>query len=246
MVITEIKGRFAGSFGGLLWNFIQPLLMLLIYLFVFVYIFKLRIGSTGGAGRSVIFLMSGLFPWIIIAEGIQNGTSSLINNANLIKKTSFPYEILPAKAVVTPLFSYGITILLLALFQIVFRGFTGIILFLPFILIFQLFLTLGLTFLLSTVAVFFRDIIHLVQILVRFGVFLTPILYPIEMLPETAKKIMYLNPFYPIITLYHSLFLTGKMGQGHMIVLSLLWSILFFMIGSFFFNKLKFEFADWL
>ena len=246
MVITEIKGKFAGSIGGLLWNFLQPVLMLLVYLFVFVYVLKLRIGASGTSESSSIYIMSGLFPWIIMSEGILNGTSSLINNANLIKKTSFPYEILPAKAVIAPLFSFGITLLLLAFFEIIFHGFIGIIFLLPFIVILQLFFTIGLTFLLSTVSIFFRDIIHLIQIVVSFWIFLTPILYPVKMLPETAKKIMYLNPLYPLISIYHSVFLSGNLGQSHMIIIAFFWSTLFFIVGSFFFNKLKYEFADWL
>ncbi|MFZ2197952.1 MAG: ABC transporter permease, partial [Thermodesulfovibrionales bacterium] len=90
MVKREVKGRFAGSMGGLLWNFIHPVLMLIVYIFVFVYIFKIRVGSEASTGTSVIYLIAGLFPWIMISEGLSRGTSSLIENSNLIQKTSFP------------------------------------------------------------------------------------------------------------------------------------------------------------
>jgi lipopolysaccharide transport system permease protein len=246
MVKREVKGRFAGSMGGLLWNFIHPVLMLLTYLFVFVYIFKLRIGSSEGAGASTIYLMAGLFPWIILAEGLSRGTSSLIENTNLIQKTSFPVEILTAKAVISPLLSHGIAILLLALYKIVFSGSFIIILALPVIIIFQMLFTLGMAFLTSAASVFFRDVLNLVQIIISFWIFLTPILYPIQMLPGWAQKVMYFNPLYPFVATYQSLFVEGVLSHTVILISVLIWSLGFLVFGAFIFNKLKYEFADWL
>jgi lipopolysaccharide transport system permease protein len=236
MVIQEIKGRFAGSMGGLLWSLIHPVLMIIVYLFVFICIFKLRVGTTGSAGTSAVYLMSGLFPWIIMAEGLSRGTSSMIENANIIQKTPFPTEILPAKAVIVPIFSYGIAVLLLALYKIIFFGSFEIIFILPLIIVMQTFFTLGIAFLTSAISVFFRDIIQLVHVIISFWIFLTPVFYPINMLPEWAKKAMYFNPLYPFITTYQSLF-----GEGTSIQLGMI-----LIIGAFIFSKLKYEFADWL
>lgn len=246
MVTREIKGRFAGSIGGLLWHFIHPILMLAIYLFVFVYIFKMRVGSEGGTGASVVYIMAGLFPWIIIAEGLSRGTSSFIENSNLIQKTSFPLEILPAKAIIAPLFSYGIALILLVVYKIISAHSVAFVLFLPLILVLQAMFTLGIVFFTATLTVFFRDTMQLMQILINFWIYLTPILYPVNLLPEWAGKAMYLNPLYPLISLYQNLFLEGTMGDGRMLLLSFCWSLGFFFFGAFIFNKLKYELADWL
>jgi len=246
MVTREIKGRFAGSMGGLLWNFIHPILMLVVYLFVFVYIFKMRVGSEAGAGTSVVYLIAGLFPWIMIAEGLSRGTSSLIENANLIQKTSFPVEILPAKAVIAPLFSYGIAILMLSAYKMIFSGSFAFFLILPFIFLLQVIFTLGIAFFTATLTVFFRDVMQIMQVIINFWIYLTPILYPMNLLPDWAGRLMYLNPLYPVITLYHDIFVDGRIGQWKMLSLSLGWSLGFFFIGAFVFNKLKYEFADWL
>jgi lipopolysaccharide transport system permease protein len=246
MVIREIKGRFAGSMGGLLWNFIHPLLMLVVYLFIFVYIFKFRIGVTGGSLTAAIYIMAGLFPWFIIAEGLSRGTASMIENTNLIQKTYFPVEILTAKAVLTPIFSHGIAILLLAVYKIITTGSVEIIFILPFIVLLQIFFTLGIAFFAAAASVFFRDVIQLMHIIISFWIFLTPILYPVSMLPDWAKKLMYINPLYPLITLYHFLFVDGGLVEWNMVYLSVLWSLFFFFVGTFIFNKLKYEFADWL
>lgn len=246
MVINELKGRFAGSIGGLLWNFVHPVLMLLVYLFVFVYVFKLRVGGGGAAGASAIYIMAGLFPWVIISEGLSRGTSSLIENATLIQKTYFPTEILTAKAVLTPFIGYGVAVVLLALYKIIFDGFWAIVFILPFILLLQFFFTLGVAFLASTLSVFFRDVIQLVTLAINFWMYLTPIVYSMDMLPEWAKKVMYLNPLYPFISIYQTLFLEGNAGQWQMLCLALGWTVIFFAAGAFIFTKLKNEFADWL
>lgn len=246
MVINEIKGKFAGSFGGLLWHFAHPILMLLSYLFVFVYIFNLRVSATAGAGASAIYIMAGLFPWIIMSEGLSRGTVSITENASLVQKTPFPTEILPAKAVIAPILSYGTALLLLALYKIVVSRTFSIPLILPVILLLQVLFTMGVVFLSTALTVFFRDIIQLVQVLISFWIYLTPILYPISMLPEWAKPFMYFNPAYPFMAVYQSLFVSNSDIQLNMLLLAFAWSLLFFIAGAFIFNKLKYEFADWL
>jgi lipopolysaccharide transport system permease protein len=245
MVVTEIKGRFAGSVGGLFWHFLHPILMLIIYLFVFVHVFKMRIGG-GGAVASSIYLMAGLFPWIIMAEGLTRGTSSIIENSGLIQKTSFPTEILTAKAVLAPLLSYGIALLLLMLYVSVVHASAGALLLVPLILIVQTFFSAGVVFLTSTLSVYFRDTLQLVQVMVNFWLYITPILYPVDMLPEWARRVMYLNPVYPLVSAYQSIFVNGSMVNWPMLLLSAAWASVFFVSGAFVFNKLKYEFADWL
>jgi lipopolysaccharide transport system permease protein len=246
MVLRDIQGRFAGSIGGFLWNFIHPVLMLITYLVVFVYIFKLRVASHSGSGASAVYIMAGLFPWMIMAEGFMRGTTSLAENANLIKKTSFPIEILPAKAILAALMTNGIALLLLALYKIIFSGNFGIMLVLPFVVLLQLLFTAGIVFLTSTLSVFFRDVIQLMQVLVNFWAYLTPVLYTMTMLPGWAQKLMALNPLYPIIAIYQSLLVGNSLPGWNIIILAVFWTSLFFLTGAFIFTKLKYEFADWL
>lgn len=246
MVSREVKGRFAGSAGGLLWHFIHPVLMVLIYLFVFVHIFQLRIGSGGGRLLSAVYIMSGIFPWIILSEGLSRGTSSLVENANLIQKTYFPTEILTAKAVIAPFVNYGVALAMLAVYQAVTQGFWGIAVLLPLIIVMQAFFTLGMAFLSSAFSVFFRDVLQIIGVAVSFWVYITPIFYPLDMLPEWARSAMYINPLFPFVSMYHSIFLEGAIGQWQMPLLAAGWTLCFYIMGAFLFNKLKPEFADWL
>lgn len=246
MVLREVKGRFAGSVGGLFWHFIHPILMVFIYLVVFVYIFKLRVGTGESTGASAVYLMAGIFPWIILADGLSRGTSALIENANLIQKTFFPTEILTAKAVLAPFINFGLALLLLAGFRIFTDGLWGILLILPFLMFLQIFFTIGLAFICSAFSVFFRDILQVVQILVSIWVYVTPIFYETSMLPAWAADLMLINPLFPLISMYHSLFIKGMVTDWHMLVLSLAWTGGFYVFGAFIFTKLKAEFADWL
>jgi lipopolysaccharide transport system permease protein len=246
MIVAEIKGRFAGSIGGLFWHFVHPILMMAIFLFVFVYIFKLRVAASGGVGASAIFLLAGLFPWMILAEGLSRGTTSLIENANLIQKTSFPIEILTTKAVVAPLLSYGVAIVLLMIYKIIVYGSAGVLFILPFVMMLQIFFTMGIAFLSSTLSVFFRDVIQLVNLVISFWIYITPILYPMNMLPDWAQQVMYVNPLYPFMANYQSLLMNGTLGGWRLVLLSAGWAFGFFFAGAFVFNKLKYEFADWL
>lgn len=246
MVLRDIKGRFAGSIGGLLWNFIHPLVMLAVYLFVFVYIFRIRIGASEDAGMSAMYITTGLFPWMIFSEGLMRGTTVLFENANLIQKTHFPTEILSAGAVLTPIASYGIVMLLLAIYSIFSEGSFLPLALLPLIFGLQLFFTLGMVFLSSTLSVYFRDTVQLVQIIINFWIYLTPILYPINMLPDWARHLMYLNPVFPFINVYQSLFIDISHLKPEMISISAFWAGSIYCFGAFIFNKLKYEFADWL
>jgi len=246
MVIREIKGRFAGSSAGILWSFIHPLVMLLVYLFVFVYIFKLRLPEYSGSKGAAIYLMAGLFPWMALAEGLTRSTSSLIENAALIQKTVFPTEILPAKAVIAAFSTHGIAIGALALYAVVTTQHIAILVYLPLIIILQVIFTLGIGFIFACLSVFLRDIVQILQLLVGFWIYVTPILYPASMLPEWARSIMYINPVYPFISIYQSLFLQGGIRDYTMILLVLMWTIIFYSTGAYVFSKLKHEFADWL
>lgn len=246
MTIIEIKSRFVGSVGGLMWHFAHPLLMVCIYLFVFVYIFKLRLGE-GGSTLSAVFILSGLFPWIILSEGITRGTSSLLESANLIQKTFFPTEILPAKAVITPFINYGITIFLLTVYVSLSAGLSIFKLsLLTLAIICQIIFTFGTALATSTVSVFFRDMVHIVQILTTVGLYLTPILYPVSFLPKWAIDLLYLNPVYPFASTYQYIFTGAFPLKWQIIGLMIGWSTVTFMVGAFLFYKMKYEFADWL
>lgn len=246
MVRTDIRGRFAASAGGLAWHFLQPIIQVVVYLFVFVYVFGLRVDPTSGSGRSALFIMAGLFPWLIMAEGLSAGMTTIISSRNLVTKASFPIEILPASSVLAPCLSFGVSLAVLGLYSVLWLGHFAVIVLLPLVLLIQVALTLGMTLFIATLGVYFRDAIHIVQIVIGFWVFLTPILYPVSFLPGWCQSAMLLNPVYPVVALYQSIFIEGTVGHWSIPAMACGWAVVFLLCGAFVFNKLKYEFADWL
>jgi len=246
MIKTDIRGRFAGSSMGLFWNFIHPFIMLLVFLFVFAYIFRLRIPEHAGSTGAAVYIMAGLFPWMALAEGLNRSTTSLIENATLIQKTVFPTEILIAKAVITPFSTHGIAIALLALYMLATAHNTAALLMIPFVVGLQVVFTIGVGFIFASLAVLLRDTVQILQLVINFWLYITPILYPLSMLPSWSQGLMSANPVYPFVTIYQSLYLRGSIGDGTLLVLALGWSLLSYAVGSIVFSRLKGEFSDWL
>ncbi len=246
MIRQDIRGRFAGTLGGIVWNLLHPLVQALVYIFIFVFIFHLRIDSSIHSGTSVVYIIAGLFPWLLIADGIAKGTLAPFENAHLIHKSAFPIEVLIAKSVIIPIFSHGFVLLLLVVYQIWGDGSAWILAPLLPALFIQIVFTLGVAFITSTISIYFRDFIQLVAILVSIGIFLTPIFYHLSMVPLWVKNAMNFNPFFSFIYVWQSVILNGIDGSMVILLQAGGWAIAFFLVGAFLFNKLKAEFVDWL
>jgi ABC-type polysaccharide/polyol phosphate export permease len=245
LVINDLKARFLGSVGGVFWNFINPLFLITVYVFVFVFIFRMKVSSESARSISVFYIIAGLMPWFIISESIIKGLNILIQNANIIKKTYFPLEMLPAQVAIVPFVNYGtITILLSLFFSVKHANYINL-LFLIYGVINLFFLVFGIVLLVSVLCVYFRDLIQIIQMFINIWIYLTPILYAEAMLPESVRGFVYGNPFYPIISIFQHIIADSKLTNIQ-IYLSLVWPVIFFTVGAVLFEKLKDELADWI
>lgn len=246
MMRQEIRGRFAGTIGGMVWNLFHPFVQALVYVFVFVFVFHLRIDSSLQSGTSVVYILAGLFPWLLIADGIAKGTAAPFENAHMIQKSAFPIEVIIAKSIIMPIFSHGFVLLLLVAYQVVLNGSISIIFPLLLALVLQGVFTLGVAFLTSTISVYFRDFIQLVTVFIAIGIFMTPIFYHLSMVPDWVRGAMNFNPFFAYIYVWQSVILNGIDGSLHILLQASSWAIGVIFVGAFVFNKLKTEFVDWL
>ena len=239
-VHKEIRGKYKGSFLGVLWSFLNPLLMVAVYAIVFPYIMR-----TTSIDKYLIFLIVGVIPWNYFTTVITSGSNCVWLNGGIIKKVYFPREILPISVVAAGLINFLISCAIILLFLI----FGGIglsfqLLWLPLIALIQSAFSLGLLFILSAINVYVRDVEYVVSFILNLLFYATPILYTASMFPEKIRWVLYLNPMTHLIDAYRSIFYYQTMPQISSLLYILVLSVLVLIFGYFVFRKLEKGFAE--
>lgn len=235
----EIRGKYKGSWLGVLWTFLNPLLMLAVYAFVFPYILRVNVDNY------TIFMIVALIPWNFFTTAIQSGTGSVVANGNILKKVYFPREIIPISITTSQLVNFLITCIIMAVF-IIFSGvgFSAHALLFPLLVLIQYILILGLTFILSALTVFVRDIDHFVSVILMLGFYATPIVYQGEMLPKKFQIFLKLNPMAQLVESYRSILYYHRMPDMTMLVIWGLGSVALLVVGYLIFKKLEKSFVE--
>lgn len=238
-VKKDIRGKYKGSFLGVLWSFINPLLSVVIYAIVFHYIMRFNIENY------LIYLIAGIIPWTFFTSAINAGMNSILFNSDIIKKVYFPRIILPISGVTSCLVNFLISCIVIVMFAI-FSG-VGIsfnLIFLPLIVLIQYIFTLGIAFVLSAVEIYVRDIEHIINFFIGMLFYITPILYTPDYVPAKFSFLLKINPLSYIIEAYHSIFYYKQMpNMVNLGIISLI-SAVVFIVGYMIFNKLQKGFAE--
>ena len=244
-VKKEVRGRYKNSILGVMWTFLNPLLQIAVYAMIFPYILKQQ------QPYYLIFVCVGLIPWSFFTTTIIQSTNTIIGNANIVKKVYFPREILPLSVVLSGAINFLIaTIIILAFCIGGGKGITWHIIIFPIILLLQMILQLAISFVLSAVTVYIRDIEHFVQIVLMLMFYATPIVYSTSTLDGSTttarfmKKVIMLNPMTTIIEGYRSIFYTQTLPDFKGIGIWYIISIALLFIGWLIFKKLQKGFAE--
>lgn len=210
-VRRDYQLRYRGTVLGVLWTVLQPLAMILIYTVVFSQVMKTRLQGAEGNFAYSIHLCAGIITWGLFAEIIQRGQSVFIENANLLKKLSFPRLTLPVIVVATALLNFFIVFGLFLGFLLITGNFPGVTIFamIPLLAV-QVLFAAGLGVTLGVLNVFFRDAGQLSGLLLQFWFWATPIVYPASILPEWLKPWMNLNPMYHLMQGYQNIFVANQ------------------------------------
>ncbi len=213
-VQREFQSKYQNSLLGSAWTVINPLAMIFVYTVIFSEVMKTRLSGMDSHFAYSIYLCSGVITWGLFAEITGRLQSLFIDNANMLKKLSFPRIILPLVTVINALLNFSIIFALFVLFLLASGNFPGwpIIAMLPVLLI-QLLFAIGLGMVIGIMNVFFRDVGQFFGIFLQFWFWLTPIVYPASILPNQAKAIMSFNPMYPVITVYQHIFVAQTWPQ---------------------------------
>jgi lipopolysaccharide transport system permease protein len=241
----EIKSKYKGSILGFLWPVLTPLILLAIYTIIFSQVFEIKWNVSGSDNTSfAIFLFSGLIILNFFNDVISKAPSLIPNQSSLVKKVSFPLEILPLSIVLVALFQLLINILILLLFIFYSNNIQFSIFFLPLILISLILLTTGFSFFLSALGVYIRDLINIMPIICTLLLFLSPIFYPLSAVPEKLQFFITLNPLSLIIEQTREVIILGYYPSLLDVFLYFIFSSIIFILGYMFFIKTKKGFAD--
>lgn len=248
MVKREVISRYRGSFLGLLWSFVTPLLMLAIYTFVFSVVFKVRLENVGHGDNRFEFallLFAGLIVFNLFSECISRAPGLILSNVNYVKKIIFPLEILPWVTLGAALFHACISLLVLFIFLIAIgQTIFWTLILLPIIILPLLLLIMGLSWLLASIGVFVRDLSQFVGLILTMLLFMSPIFYPASALPESVRNYLFLNPLTFIIEQARGVILYGTLPHWGGLMIYYTVAVLIAWAGLFWFEKTRKGFAD--
>jgi len=246
----DIKSRFAGSFLGVFWMFVQPICFIIIYFFVFSTVLKIRLSTGTGTQSFLVFLLTGLFPWMSFHEGCMRAATTVIENAEAVKKIPFPLESLPLGVIISAacmhltaliLFVIGYSIYLWANNHVLI---SITVLFLPLVLCLQLLATLGIGLFLASICTYLRDLIQVFNLLFQVWFYATPIVYPLYMVPQKLQPFIKMNPLTGLIEIYRDVILKGRLTFTPYKLWSIIFICLVLWLGVTIFKRLKTGFAD--
>lgn len=236
----EIKARYKQSIIGYFWILLNPLAQLIVYSFVFSVVFRFPTNDV----PYPIFLLAGLLPWLFFHNSLTASTTSLVENASLLRKVMFPREVIIYSVILAKAVDFAFTCLLFLFLAVIFRAPLAITawIFFPLFLV-QFFLLTGLALLSSAFNLFFRDVQYLINLVLMIWMYLTPIVYPLSLVPENLVWMYKLNPLVGLIEGYRAA-LFGYPFEHSIIWWSVGISFGIFVIGFTVFKRLEKQFAD--
>lgn len=247
MAKREVLGRYRGSIMGIVWSFLTPLIMLVVYTFVFSYVFKARWG--GGSSTShvafSIYLFAGIIVYNFFSEVITRSPTIILSQVNYVKKVVFPLQILPLSCLLGAIFHLLISLFVFLLFLfLVLHSIPWTAFLFPIVVFPLLLMVLGLSWFLSALGVYLRDMNYVINLIMTVCMFFSPLFYPIDTLPEAFRVGIYLNPISFMIDQSRAVLVDGK---GPDVMLWLVYfglSLVVLIMGYGFFQKTKKGFSD--
>ena len=225
-ISKDVRGKYKNSVLGVIWSFLNPLLQIAVYAIVFPLIMRSNLPNY------TVFLCCGLIPWNFFSTATSRTSFTMIENGNIIKKVYFPREILPLSVVTSEAINFIISTIIIVAFVLGYgMGLSKYIIFYPLILIVQYFLLIGISFIVSSVTVYFRDLQHFIGIALQLLFYATPIVYA----PDSMTY---------IINGYRDIFYYQRTPDFASLGIVLAISIALCVIGYFIFKKLQKRFAE--
>lgn len=247
LVQREVVGRYKGSMLGIFWSLATPIFMLAVYTFVFSVVFKARWGAGGSDSKTefALVLFAGLMVFNLFSECIGRAPGLILANVNYVKKVVFPLEVLPWVSMGSALFHFAISLgVWLVAYLVLFGVPHWHVLLLPLVVVPLVMFVMGLSWALSSLGVYLRDVGQIIGLVVTVLMFLTPIFYPASSLPLAYQPLMFLNPLTPPVEMARDLLYWGKLPDLMLLALYVAGSLVCAVMGFAWFQKTRKGFAD--
>lgn len=235
----EMKVRYKSSVLGYLWSVGHPLALAFVFFVAFKVVMKVQMEDYA------LFLIAGLFPWLSFANSVTVSPSFFLGNASIIKKVSFPRNIIPFTMILQDMIHFLLSIPVIILFMFMYNKSLSIswLYGIPVLLVIQFILTYGICLAISSINLFFRDLERLTGIFMTLLFYFTPIIYSEDMIPKEYSHLINLNPFSLLMISWRNLFLNGSIDFPSLIISSA-HSVFVFIAGYAVYRKLSWRFAE--
>jgi len=238
----DVKIKYKQTVLGVTWTVLQPVATMVVMTVLFGRLVGLE-GQTGGIPYPV-FVFAGLLPWNLFAECLGGASNSVVNSGHIITKIYFPRLLVPIAAVGANLVNFAISLTVLFGLMLYYRLMPGPeVLLLPILLGLLVMASLSVGILLSAVNVAYRDVRHMLPFVVQMGMFLTPVIYPVTIIPEQYRWLLALNPMAGIVSGFRYCLLGQPVDWG-MLLVSVLTIVTAFMASVYIFRRIESRFAD--
>lgn len=241
----EFQSKYRNSILGAAWTILNPLAMITVYTVIFSSVMRAKLPGIDDTFAYSIYLCSGILSWGLFAEIAGRGQNVFLENANLLKKLSFPRLCLPIIVVLNAMLNFGIIFGLFLLFLLLTGRLPGwpLLGVVP-VLMLQVAFAIGLGTTLGVLNVFFRDVGHFFGIILQFWFWFTPIVYPLTIIPEHFRGLLMLNPLAPMIGAYQSILVYGRWPDWQSLLPMALLSLLLCVLAIRLFHKRSGEMVD--
>ncbi|MFN7042972.1 MAG: ABC transporter permease [Acidovorax temperans] len=242
----EVAARHAGTAAGIVWPYLQPLLMVAAYYLVFDVVFGMRLGEGAPARAVGAYLVVGALPWMAFCDAVQRGMTSLIDAGGLLHKNPLPPVLFVTRAVLASAFIYGPLLMLVASVYVPAHGLRPAVLALAPLLALQLLLCLVLAYVLAILAAALRDVVQLVGFVLSVGIYLSPILFPLSLFPENWRWVLWLNPMTALVLGYQQVLLQGAWPPLSVWAVSAAWIAALALALNVLVARSRDQLVDWL
>lgn len=244
-VKREFQAKYRNSLLGIAWMVINPLAMITVYTVIFSKVMKARLEGVDSTFAYSIYLCVGVLTWGFFADIVGRAQNVFLGNANLLKKLNFPRLCLPVIVVANAGINFAIIFGLFSVFLVFTGNFPGwAFLALVPLLAIQVAFAIGLGMTLGVLNVFFRDVGQLFAVVLQFWFWLTPVIYPVTILPESVRSLMVFNPMANLMTAYQAILVYGKWPEWQSLWLVVLLAVILCGLGLRLFRKHVGEMVD--